>query len=65
MGLHEGGRMVDLTPPEIMSTEDRLMEVAHILAGAGNRLKDKAREKKKSVRAYIIRPIDKRDIIGK
>lgn len=57
--------MVDLTPPEIMSTEDRLMEVAHILAGAGNRLKDKAREKKKSVRAYIIRPIDKRDIIGK
>lgn len=57
--------MVDLTPPEIMSTEERLKEVANILAEAGDRLKDKARKKKKSLPAYIIRPINKRYIIGK
>jgi hypothetical protein len=57
--------MIDQTPPEIMSTEDRLKEVANILAGAGDRLKDKARSKKKSLRAYIIRPSDKLGIIAK
>lgn len=51
--------MIDLTPPEIMSTEDRLKEVANILAVAGERLKDKARNEKKSFRAYIFRPFNK------
>jgi hypothetical protein len=34
--------MIEQTPPEIMSTEERLNEVAHILARAGARLKERA-----------------------
>lgn len=45
--------MIEQTPPDIMSTEDRLNEIAHILARAGDRLK--ARAKEKSISQYLSR----------
>ncbi len=36
---------MDLTPPEWMTTEERLNEVAQILARAGDRLKTRAKER--------------------
>lgn len=37
--------MIEQTPPEIMSTEECLNEVAHILARAGDRLKERAKQR--------------------
>lgn len=37
--------MIEQTPPEIMSTEERLNEIAHILARAGDRLKARAKQR--------------------
>lgn len=36
---------MDLTPPEWMTTEERLNEVAQIIALAGDRLKARAKER--------------------
>lgn len=43
--------MIDQTPPEIMTTEERLAEVARILAVACERLRNKAG--KRSLNAYL------------
>lgn len=43
--------MIDQTPPEIMTTEERLAEVASIMADACERLRNKAG--KRSLSAYF------------
>lgn len=43
--------MIDQTPSEIMTTEERLAEVAGILAVAGERLRNKAGNR--SLSAYL------------
>lgn len=51
-----GESMIEQTPPDIMSTEERLNEIAHILARAGDRLKARAKEKNcTSLNQYLSR----------
>lgn len=48
--------MIEQTPPEIMSTEERLNEIAHILARAGDRLKARAKVRScTSISQYLSR----------
>jgi hypothetical protein len=48
--------MIGQAPPEIMSTEERPNEIAHILARAGDRLKAMAKQRScTSISQYLSR----------
>lgn len=48
--------MLEHTPPAYLTKEERADQVAAILATACARAKEKAREKKKNFRTYIMEP---------
>ena len=48
--------MLEHTPPAYLTKEERAEQVAVILAMACARVKEKARQKKKSFRTYIMEP---------